>query len=49
MSLEYFDDTCEVRKTACETVNLVNHHYVDLASLDVTQQSLKSGPIRIAA
>jgi hypothetical protein len=49
LPLEDFDQPGEVGQAAGQAVDLVDHHDVDLAGLDVGHQALQSGPIHIAA
>ena len=49
MALEHLDHLGEVGKAARQAVNLVDHHDVDQAALDVRQQALQPRAICIAA
>lgn len=46
---EELHDAGEVQYRPAETVDLVDHHAVDLSGLDVRAQALKGGPVHVAA
>ena len=49
MAIEHLDQSCKVRQIARQSVNLVDHHNVNLAIFDVCHQTLEAGPINVTA
>ena len=49
VALEHLDHLGEVGQAARQAVDLVDHHDVDLAALDVRHQAFQPRPIRVAA
>jgi len=49
VAFEHFDHLGEVGQAARQAVDLVDHHDVDLAALDIRHQAFQPRPIRVAA
>ena len=49
LAFEHFDHLGEVGQAARQAVDLVDHHDVDLAALDIGHQAFQPRPIRVAA